>query len=123
MKISQGSIEITEVPGMERIVVAADESSKYGVRVTIAYAGDPADGYGLDDLMEHIDALQAALDHGLKMAKESGRSSWQSLHDIPDRVKGVCDNGGNRWTRPEDGWFIYPRDDDAFGPFTLAQVR
>lgn len=121
MKINQGSIEITEVPGVDKITVAAPGGGVHGVHVLIAYTGGSADSYNLDDLAEHIAALQAALDRGQKMEQEIGPNSWQSLRDIPAWVARVVDADGDPHHRPPGGWSVYAESDDIYAPFTLAR--
>jgi hypothetical protein len=99
--IKQRGIEITQVPGVELIQVVASDADEFGHHVNIKHSSmDRSLNYGLRELGEYIEALQAALGHGYLMAG----ASWPSLHLIPEHVTVVYDRAGDRWDRPSDGW-------------------
>lgn len=122
MKINQRGIEIVEVPGIKTIVVEPRTSGSVFVRIQRTSEEDE-ELWGLEELAQYVEALQAALTEGRRIAGQEDLSkkreeSWQSIEDVPEDAFPVLDKDGDRWTLRDsqqesasyiDGWAPFRR--------------
>ncbi len=120
MKISKGSITITEAPGIDRIVIEQTPTGEVITQVT--FDGDEW-MYSLKSLMEARDALTAAVREAREMAglpsEGSALGPWVSLRDVPENVPQVRDKDDATYNRPTYGWASCDSSDDRDAPFRL----
>lgn len=133
---------ITEVPGVQSIIVEPDEGSARGVHVRLVTSMDLDQGlegesFGLEELDEYIVALQTAHRLGLDLAQAIERDTpgapgtpeprklriWDNLGDIPGDVKIILDEEKDPYFRSQNGWALRPGADryqlaGTHGPFT-----
>lgn len=116
MKIQKTSTVITEVPGIESIIVEADAHSEHGVH-TVIYRESPErvpQDYGYTELGSLIEALQAAHAAMRELAglpeEDSERvvRRWTEGCSEPIGVTSVIDEDGDRWVRESDGTWWHP---------------
>lgn len=105
MKITKHGITITDVPGVESIVVENGAAEiTFTDRVTSFYA------FPLPMLKELRDALSAAireLEGGSGVAPVRPDGPWDRVEEIPDDVNRVLDCEGDFWRRNSNtvsGW-------------------
>ncbi len=126
MKIENKGIEITELPGVARLVVEKDAGSEHGVRLVLHMAPSnfTSHRFGLDEMRELIAGLQAAVIEAERMAgvpSTGGTVYWETIQDVPADVVTLLDRVGDRVYRIRNsgGWTFSFQSDEAASLDTL----
>jgi hypothetical protein len=108
MKIEKRGVRITAVPGLESITVEQDTYSTGGVHILLKGLSvnqrefERGTSYGIKELGELIEALQAAQQEAQQMAGmpsfvKDDEGPWERLEDIPEHITRIYDKENDSW--------------------------
>jgi hypothetical protein len=122
MKIEQGGIVITEVPGIASIelrpdgITVLDVGQHYGIEFTLEEATQLRDA--LNVIIEHADRAERP---EMPEQKTAAPRTWRLGDEQPEGVTTVTDSDGDRWDL-HDGSFWHLRGGSDFGARNWSEI-